>query len=178
MTAILNKLVSACQTIEANAGSGGGGGSEPEYGYSTVILTTSSFAGRCIYIPFCSYSDDYAEAKIYIKVNNDYCPRYYIEASHYFHNIIGEQGGFKVFKNKDAPTDSTELTFWFVQCRHDAVDGNMMGIKVNGIDTITSETFTVYKISTSKGHLAAVGDKGIVELTRPEKQFVPVTPSA
>ena len=167
MTAILNKLVSACQTIEANAGSGGGGGSSTEYGTSMATLTASSFASRSCYIPFGSLSENHCEAKIFIRVNNK-IDRYYIEVV--YDKTIDERYCLKVFKNTDAISDSTELSFGLVKCTHSAVEGTMICLKVGGIDTIESETFTVYKISTYKGHMAGDGDEGITygsDLTDP-----------
>ena len=177
MTAILNKLVSACQTIEANAGSGGGGGSSTEYGTSVATLTTSNFASTPCYIPFGAASDDRSEAKIFINVNDEAFDRYYIEVV--VDNTSGQHYCLRVFKNTASASDSTELTFGLTNCSHSAVDRDMVALMVNGINTTTSSTFTVYNQHTYKGHLAGDGDSGIVqgvELARP--QFVPVTPSA
>ena len=173
MTSILNKLVSACQTIEANGGSGGGSSdSEPEYKTSNVTLSKSSFSDRDCYIAFCSLSADHAESKIYITVNNELMARYYIEAV--YHHSTESRVSFRVFKNS-AASDSTELTFKLAQCSISTVEDNMYCIKVSGIDTITSNTFTVYGIHTYKGNLAALGDVRIKEIATFDKQFVPVT---
>ena len=143
MTSILNKLVSACQTIEANGGSGGGSsGSEPEYATSKSTLNKSSFTSiDYCFVPICAASEKHAEAQIYIRVNNLSDLRYYIEVV--YDTNIETHYCVKVFKNTASASDSTELTFGLVQCSHSAVDGSMICLKVGGISTITSETFII-----------------------------------
>ena len=174
MTAILNKLVSACQTIEANAGSGGGSSGSS---YPTELSThnKSSFTDGYCYISLCGLSEKYAEAKIFIKVNDEAFDRYYIEAE--YHSTFEERECIKIFKSTSAPTDSTELSFALVNCSTSV--GNLLCLKISGIDTITSDTFTVYNQHTYKGTLAGAGISGFSEAaTFDNTQFVPVTPSA
>ena len=178
MTAILNKLVSACQTIEANAGSGGGGGSsEPAYATSVATLNKSSFDIFSCYIPFAAVSEQHAEAKIYIKVNDEGFDRYYIEVV--VDTTIEPHFCYKVFKNTSASSDSTALTFGLTKCSCSGLDENMYCLSINGINSITSDTFTVYNQHTYKGHLAGDGDSGITivsEVSPPQTRFVSVGP--
>ena len=174
MTAILNKLVSACQTIEANAGSGGGSSGSS---YPTELSThnKSSFTDGYCYISLCGLSEKYAEAKIFIKVNDEAFDRYYIEAE--YHSTFEKRECIKIFKSTSAPTDSTELSFALVNCSTSV--GNLLCLKISGIDTITSDTFTVYNQYSYNGALVGAGISGFTEeSTYDNTQFVPVTPSA
>ena len=174
MTAILNKLVSACQTIEANAGSGGGS-SGSSYPTELSVLNKSSFTDGYCYISLCGLSEKHSEAKIYIRVNDEAFDRYYIEAE--YHSTFEKRECIKIFKSTSAPTDSTELSFALVNCSTSV--GNLLCLKISGIDTITSDTFTVYNQYSYNGALVGAGISGFTEeSTYDNTQFVPVTPSA
>ena len=178
MTSILNKLVSACQTIEANGGSGGGSGSS-EYQTSSTTLDKSSFSNGKCYVPICPYySVDNAMAKIYIDINGADYHWYYIEVDQ---NKIGNKitQSFRVFKNSSAPTDSTELTFYLCRCTHKDVSGFIICLEINGIDTITKPTFNIYKLRSYNGNLPADGDAEIKHVDSDyHGRFVSVGPSA
>ena len=176
MTAILNKLVSACQTIEANAGSGGGG-SGSTYKSGINEAKKANFSGGHGYIPICGVSDNYAEARIYIKVNEETFYRYYIDIVH--NTLLSYSfSGFRVFKNYSNPDDGTELSFALVNCS--TFDGNMLCLKVSGIDTVISDAFTIFYSYTYNGPSPAIGDSSTYteESTIDNVQFVPVIPSA
>ena len=178
MTSILNKLVSACQTIEANGGSGGGSGSS-EYQTSSTTLDKSSFSNGKCYVPICPYySTNNAMAKIYIDINGADYHWYYIEVDQ---NKIGNKitQSFRVFKNSSAPTDSTELTFYLCRCTHKDVSGFIICLEINGIDTITKPTFNIYKLRSYNGNLPADGDAEIKHVDSDyHGRFVSVGPSA
>ena len=176
MTAILNKLVSACQTIEANAGSGGGSSGSS---YPTELSThnKSSFTDGYCYISLCGLSEKHSEAKIYIRVNDEAFDRYYIEAE--YHSTFEKRECIKIFKSTSAPTDSTELTFYLCRCTHKDVSGFIICLEINGIDTITKPTFNIYKLRSYNGNLPADGDAEIKHVDSDyHGRFVSVGPSA
>ena len=178
MTSILNKLVSACEKIEASAGSGGGSGSS-EYQTSSTTLDKSSFSNGKCYVPICPYySTNNAMAKIYIDINGADYHWYYIEVDQ---NKIGNKitQSFRVFKNSSASTDSTELTFYLCRCTHKDVSGFIICLEINGIDTITKPTFNIYKLRSYNGNLPADGDAEIKHVDSDyHGRFVSVGPSA
>ena len=176
MTAILNKLVSACQTIEASAGSGGGG-SGSVYSAGTSLSNKANYPDGYCYVPICGFNSKHEDAMVYIKVNGETFYRYYIEVVH--QNTTKTCICFKLFKNSAAPSDSTELTFSLVNCSTFA-DGNMLCLKVSGIDTVISDAFTIFYSYTYNGITPAIGDSSTYteESAIDNTQFVPVTPSA
>ena len=141
MTSILNKLVSACETIEANGGSGGGGsGSDPAV--LSSVLNKSSFSEGVAYVPISLTGGLNYDAKVFIKANGETFFRYYIELSL---TRWDEQDivALKVFKNSSDPDDGTELTFSLVKAYSWISSQNAYWLKISGLTTLIQESFTI-----------------------------------
>ena len=164
MTSILNKLVSACEKIEANAGSGGSSDSDI---FTYDPITIADLSGSEIFIPLTRDTARDHEAKIFIRIEGEDFPRYYIEYC-YLNDIAFTKKTFtsiKVNKNLSAPSDSVNLGFTTLKCTLKEFGDICIGVKVTGLDTVSAEKIHLYLLKEMNGAVTAMSTYDITKWT-------------
>ena len=161
MTSILNKLVSACEKIEANAGSGSSDSDIFLYDPITIADLSSSE----IFIALTQDTARDHDAKIFIRIEGEDFPRYYIEYCYdkFFTKKIFTS--IKVNKNFSAPSDSVNLGFTTLKCTLKEFGNICIGVKVTGLDTVSAEKIHLYILKEMNGGVTAMSTYDISKWT-------------
>ena len=178
MTSILNKLVSACEKIEANAGSGGS--SENDSTYMNQSINNLETYGSQIYVPICYESNRNFNAMFALLVNSESFYRYYIEL--YFTNDMNGYCNYKLYKNAATPSDSIDVHFAIVKYKKNDEGKKCIGIKLtnlSGLNSVGCKVLTVRDRKENDCHPNILKQSDISEEEEiTNVQFVPVIPSA
>ena len=110
--------------------------------------------------------------KIFIR-NEDNFYRYLIEIV-YYEKMGDKCKCFKVFKNSYDPSDGTELTFDLVKVLSKSDETIYIALKINGISTIESQTFRIFRVAFPYSELANPGTAFTEQEVFENSEFVPV----
>ena len=143
MTSILNKLVSACETIEANGGSGGGSESDI---FTYDAITIAELSSTEIFIALTRDTARDHKAKIFIRIEGEDFTRYYIEYCYVYDFAFTKKEftSIKVNKNFSAPSDSVNLGFTTLKCTLKEFGDICIGVKITGLDTVQKKFIYTY----------------------------------
>ena len=164
MTSILNKLVSACEKIEANAGSGGSSDSDI---FTCDSITIAELSSSEIFIPLTRDTARDHEAKIFIRIEGEDFPRYYIEYCYVNDKVFTKKTftSIKVNKNLSAPSDSVNLGFTTLKCTLKEFGDICIGVKVTGLDTVSAEKIHLNILKEMNGGVSALSTYDITKWT-------------